>query len=103
MPTIGILLEHIHMTESLEVTSAESNGSHYARSVETWKENFLKNWDTIKKSYQEENPKCTDFEIEVFRRKWLVCCIGLYKDNMSCTDDILISSITSVLRLLVFV
>ncbi|PYI28146.1 cyclopropane-fatty-acyl-phospholipid synthase [Aspergillus indologenus CBS 114.80] len=50
LPTIGMLLDHIHQgsSKTLEITSAESAGSHYARSLE-----------------------CTDFEVEAYRRKWL--------------------------------
>ncbi|KAJ6014686.1 cyclopropane-fatty-acyl-phospholipid synthase [Penicillium herquei] len=73
IPTISILLNHIYegSAGSLEVTSAESSGSHYGKSCAVWKQNFLKNWDIIKTNYREENAEATEFEIEAFRRKWL--------------------------------
>ncbi|KAE8380442.1 cyclopropane-fatty-acyl-phospholipid synthase [Aspergillus bertholletiae] len=73
LPTVSILLNHIYegSAGSLEVTSAESSGSHYGKTCAVWRENFLSNWDTIKAHYQKENPQSTDFEIEAFRRKWL--------------------------------
>lgn len=73
LPTIGHLLGYINATGALEVTSAESNGSHYARTVDAWKQNFLQNWAAIRANYHEKNSDCTDFEVEAFRRKWLVC------------------------------
>ncbi|KAJ5628249.1 cyclopropane-fatty-acyl-phospholipid synthase [Penicillium lividum] len=66
LPTIGILLNHIDETGTLEVTSAESSGTHYAKSVEEWKKNFLRNWGTIEASYREQYPQCTDMRLKSF-------------------------------------
>ncbi|OJJ99052.1 hypothetical protein ASPACDRAFT_30070 [Aspergillus aculeatus ATCC 16872] len=73
LPTIGMLLDHIHegSGKSLEVTSAESSGSHYGKSLQVWRENFTRNWEAIREDYEKENPSCTAFEVETFRRKWL--------------------------------
>ncbi|RAH79716.1 putative methyltransferase, partial [Aspergillus japonicus CBS 114.51] len=73
LPTTGMLLDHIHQGsgKTLEITSAESAGSHYARSLEVWRRNFFRNWGAIETDFRAENRQCTDFEVEAYRRKWL--------------------------------
>ncbi|PYH81216.1 S-adenosyl-L-methionine-dependent methyltransferase [Aspergillus uvarum CBS 121591] len=73
LPTIGMQLDHIHegSGKMLVITSAESAGSHYARSLEVWRHNFVRNWGAIEADFHAENRQCTDFEVEAYRRKWL--------------------------------
>ncbi|KAJ5191384.1 uncharacterized protein N7498_010369 [Penicillium cinerascens] len=73
LPTIHMLLSSIHQGSdgSLEVTSVQSIGPHYGKTLSAWRENFLRNWKTIESDYRAAHHEASDSEVEKFRRLWL--------------------------------
>ncbi len=74
LPSINQLLTSIHTGSggSLEVECVQSIGPHYIKTLQCWRENFLRNWDFIRSSFVAKHAGLTEEEIEFFRRRWIV-------------------------------
>ncbi len=66
LPSINQLLASIHTGSrgALEVETVQSIGPHYIRTLQCWRENFLRNWDLIRTSFLAKHQDATDEEIE---------------------------------------
>ncbi|KAH8801801.1 Mycolic acid cyclopropane synthetase-domain-containing protein [Xylogone sp. PMI_703] len=69
----NVFLQALHTGSNgtLEVDSLQSIGPHYIRTLMTWRENFIRNWDIIRDDYVARHPDATEFDIEAFRRLWI--------------------------------
>ncbi|KAJ9136652.1 cyclopropane-fatty-acyl-phospholipid synthase protein [Pleurostoma richardsiae] len=56
---------------ALEVESVQSIGPNYSKALRVWRENFERNWPSIRRSLEHVFSKMTESEIEAFRRKWV--------------------------------
>ncbi|RFU29051.1 hypothetical protein B7463_g7292, partial [Scytalidium lignicola] len=73
LPTVNQLVTSIHAGSkgSLEIETVQNIGPHYIRTLQCWKENFERNWGSIRASYVEKHKDATEEDIEAFRRRWL--------------------------------
>ncbi|KAN0101526.1 cyclopropane-fatty-acyl-phospholipid synthase [Hyaloscypha variabilis] len=73
LPTINQLLTSIHAGSqgTLEVETVQSIGPHYIKTLQCWREKFLRNWETIKQSFVAKHQHATEDDIEAFRRRWI--------------------------------
>ncbi|PYH47149.1 cyclopropane-fatty-acyl-phospholipid synthase [Aspergillus saccharolyticus JOP 1030-1] len=62
---------HIGSNGTLELDSLQSIGPSYIKTLTTWRENFLKNWELIRQDYIGRHPEAKEDEIEAFRRVWV--------------------------------
>jgi len=78
----GHLQSATHLVEAINKGSSgrlclgrvEYFGSHYARALRCWREDFLRNFDSnIRPALLRKFPSMTGSDIEIFRRKWQVC------------------------------
>lgn len=74
LPTIKQLLAAIHAGSkgTLEIEAVQNIGPHYIRTLQCWRENFDKNWDSIRKSFAERHEEASEDDIEFYHRRWLV-------------------------------
>lgn len=63
---------HTGSNGTLELDSLQSIGPSYIKTLMTWRENFLENWDLIRRDYVDRHPEATEHEVEAFRRVWVV-------------------------------
>lgn len=56
----------------LEVETVQSIGPHYVQTLQSWKDNFDANWDSIREDFVDKNPEATESTIEAHRRRWIV-------------------------------
>lgn len=47
-------------------------GTHYIKTLQCWRENFLSNWAVIRKDFVDKHEDATDDDIEAFHRRWIV-------------------------------
>lgn len=68
-----MLLDSLHRgsNRSLEATFVQNIGPHYGRTLLAWRENFLRNWETIESDYRAAHHEASDSSVETFRRQWL--------------------------------
>ncbi|KAM0485503.1 hypothetical protein ACHAPX_001490 [Trichoderma viride] len=96
LPTINQLLTSIHngSNGTLEVETVQSIGPHYVQTLQSWKDNFDANWDSIREEFVGKNPEATNLSIEAHRRRWIYYfqyCLAIFK--MRVLDDYIISAI----------
>jgi cyclopropane-fatty-acyl-phospholipid synthase len=77
LPSITQLLNHITKESkgSLIVENVENIGGHYSKALRLWKEAFLDKFeDKIRPALLQSYPTMTPDGVDVFKRKWEVCC-----------------------------
>ena len=77
LPSITQLIDNITKGShgTLVVEKVENIGGHYAKTLRLWREAFMMNFESrIKPALMFEHKTMGVKEIEVFRRKWEVCC-----------------------------
>ena len=62
---------------NLILDKLENIGGNYVKALRTWRENFLRNFNT---RVQPELEGMSSVDIEVFRKKWEVCFLSPFKD-----------------------
>jgi cyclopropane-fatty-acyl-phospholipid synthase len=75
LPTVTQLVDSIHAGSKglLVVDNIENIGTHYAKTLRIWKENFLTNFEQrIRPSLIAEHEGMTDADAQLFKRKWEV-------------------------------
>lgn len=75
LPSATQLVEAINKGSSsrLSLSRVEYFGSHYARALRCWRENFLRSFDSnIRPALLRKFPSMTGSDIEILRRKWQV-------------------------------
>ncbi|KAI5861602.1 cyclopropane-fatty-acyl-phospholipid synthase [Durotheca rogersii] len=74
LPSTTQLLDHISKESggTLIVERVENIGGHYAKTLRLWRENFLRNFESvISPALAAGSPQMTQREIDVFKRKWV--------------------------------
>jgi cyclopropane-fatty-acyl-phospholipid synthase len=74
-PSATQLVEAINKGSSsrLSLSRVEYFGSHYARALRCWREDFLRSFDSnIRPALLRKFPSMIGSDIEIFRRKWQV-------------------------------
>lgn len=77
LPSICQLVESINKGSqgTLIVESIENIGGHYAKTLRLWRQSFLNGFETrIRPALMLEHDSMGEKEVEVFRKKWEVCC-----------------------------
>ncbi|KAM0256586.1 hypothetical protein ACHAQJ_004873 [Trichoderma viride] len=96
LPNVNQLLTSIHNGSSgaLEVETVQSIGPHYIHTLQSWKDNFDANWESIRDVFVSKNPEATDLVIEAHRRRWVYYfqyCLASFKTRI--LGDYIISAI----------
>lgn len=73
LPTPNILLEAMNRGSNgtLEVSSVINTGPHYGKTLLAWKDNFVKNWEAIRRDFCDKHPGAGAPDVEAYRRRWL--------------------------------
>jgi cyclopropane-fatty-acyl-phospholipid synthase len=77
LPSISQLVENIKLGSdgTLVLEKLENIGGHYAKTLKLWRWKFLSNFNSrIRPALMAEHKDMGEKEVEVFRRKWEVCC-----------------------------
>jgi cyclopropane-fatty-acyl-phospholipid synthase len=80
LPSVSQLVRKIEEGSkgSLVVDNIYNIGGHYAKTLRLWAEEFERNFDSkIKDALIDEHEGMDERDVELFRRKWKVCCIFL--------------------------
>ncbi|GAO15881.1 hypothetical protein UVI_02051390 [Ustilaginoidea virens] len=73
LPSLGELVTAISEGSqgALEMLDAQGVGGHYVKTLQCWRQNFLRNWDAIREDYLSSHEGATEASVEAFRRKWV--------------------------------
>ncbi|TAQ86879.1 hypothetical protein B7494_g4794 [Chlorociboria aeruginascens] len=73
VPSVTQIMTSMHRGSAgkLIVDKLENIGGHYAKTLKVWHDNFLRNFSArIRPEVLRMNPRMSEMEIEIFRRKW---------------------------------